>query len=198
MAMNIISKEKKEIRWLGLPTGYPKLKPMGQNQQKEEERRAMERITRKKQTLQQIILQQVALKNLMERNKTHEELKGKPAPGSTIPLPLLVVSTHQNTTVNCSVSNDRREYFFNFTDVFEIKDEGHVLQEMGMMMGLNTGEATPENLIRAKTMIPRALAPYLEEFVHSNVHAGPSGLQETAEYLDDDDGSATDDDFEMH
>jgi len=33
---------------------------------------------------------------------------------------------------------------------------------MGMMMGLNSGEATPEELIRAKTMIPRALNPYLE------------------------------------
>lgn len=56
----------------------------------------------------------------------------------------------------------RKEYCFNFDDEFAIQDEGHVLQGMGMMMGLNTGDATPEDLIRAKTMIPRALHPYLE------------------------------------
>ena len=53
MAMNIISKEKKEIRWLGLPTNS------AQECLKLEQERAkkMERIKLKTQQLQDLILQ---------------------------------------------------------------------------------------------------------------------------------------------
>jgi len=133
MAMNIISKEKKDIRWLGLPTGLPKMRPSSHSRSNKMEERSIEsRILHKKKTLQALILQQVlyscvchkrmkyvgaliennifqvAFKNLMERNKALELTRGPPAPSSAIHLPMLVVSTNQNTTVNCSVSNDRQ------------------------------------------------------------------------------------------
>lgn len=57
MAMNIISKEKKEIKWLGLPTNS-----LQEFQQLEQEKqRRLERIKQKTQQLQELVLQQVDL-----------------------------------------------------------------------------------------------------------------------------------------
>nr|XP_053635468.1 uncharacterized protein LOC128690771 [Cherax quadricarinatus] len=61
MAMNIISKEKKEIRWLGLPTNSAQ-----ECRKLEQERhKRVERIKLKTQQLQDLILQQIAFKNLV-------------------------------------------------------------------------------------------------------------------------------------
>lgn len=103
MAMNIISKEKKEIRWIGLPTTI--LEANKDNEREKKER--LERIEQKTQDLQHLILQQIAFKNLVERNKKLEEKGGRPAQTAAVQLPFLVVNTSRNTMVNCSVSNDK-------------------------------------------------------------------------------------------
>ena len=53
MAMNIISKEKKEIRWLGLPTNSAQ----ECRKLETERRKRLERIKLKTQQLQDLILQ---------------------------------------------------------------------------------------------------------------------------------------------
>lgn len=53
MAMNIISKEKKEIRWLGLPTNSVQ----ECNALEKEKQTKLERIQKKTQQLQELILQ---------------------------------------------------------------------------------------------------------------------------------------------
>merc|ERR1719293_238733 len=74
MAMNIISKEKKEIRWLALPT----------NSVQEatsldiEKSKKIERIKAKTEQLQDLILQQIAFKKLVERNKEAEKAARRP------------------------------------------------------------------------------------------------------------------------
>ncbi len=61
MAMNIISKEKKEIKWLGLPTNS-----LQEFQALEaEKQRRLERIKQKTQQLQELVLQQIAFKSLV-------------------------------------------------------------------------------------------------------------------------------------
>lgn len=61
MAMNIISKEKKEIKWLGLPTNS-----LQEFQTLEaEKQRRLERIKQKTQQLQELVLQQIAFKSLV-------------------------------------------------------------------------------------------------------------------------------------
>ena len=61
MAMNIISKEKKEIKWLGLPTNS-----LQEFQSLEaEKQRRLERIKQKTQQLQELVLQQIAFKSLV-------------------------------------------------------------------------------------------------------------------------------------
>ncbi|CAB3383939.1 Hypothetical predicted protein [Cloeon dipterum] len=103
MAMNIISKEKKEIRWLGLPTN-------SQQEcialEKDKIRRA-NAIKQKMKQLGDLILQQIAFKNLVERNRKNEASNGPPGANSSIQLPFILVHTGKDTTVDCSISSDK-------------------------------------------------------------------------------------------
>ncbi|KAJ8350840.1 hypothetical protein SKAU_G00259700 [Synaphobranchus kaupii] len=76
MAMNIISKEKKEIKWIGLPTNSAQ---ECQNLEVEKQRR-LERIKQKQSQLQELILQQIAFKNLVQRNRQAEQQANRPPP----------------------------------------------------------------------------------------------------------------------
>lgn len=103
MAMNIISKEKKEIRWIGLPTNS-----VQECQELEKENRERRRrIEAKQQQLKQLILQQVAFTSLVNRNKEAEDNGLQPTASSAIQLPFIIVNTHKKTHINCSISNDK-------------------------------------------------------------------------------------------
>uniref|UniRef100_A0A9R1SLB4 Transcription factor Dp-1, a n=2 Tax=Cyprinus carpio TaxID=7962 RepID=A0A9R1SLB4_CYPCA len=104
MAMNIISKEKKEIKWIGLPTNSAQ---ECQNLEVERQRR-LERIKQKQSQLQELILQQIAFKNLVQRNRQREQQTKRPPPAnSVIHLPFIIVNTSKKTVIDCSISNDK-------------------------------------------------------------------------------------------
>ncbi|XP_045555531.1 transcription factor Dp-1 isoform X2 [Salmo salar] len=137
MAMNIISKEKKEIRWIGLPTNSA-------------------------QECQS--LEQIAFKRLVQRNRAAEQQAGRaPPPNSVINLPFIIINTSKRTVIDCSISNDKFEYLFNFDNMFEIHDDIEVLKRMGLACGLEVGQCSPEDLKEARTLVPRALEPYVTE-----------------------------------
>ncbi|XP_030350356.1 transcription factor Dp-2 isoform X3 [Strigops habroptila] len=137
MAMNIISKEKKEIRWIGLPTNSA-------------------------QECQN--LEQIAFKNLVQRNQQNEQRnQGPPALNSTIQLPFLIVNTSKRTVIDCSISSDKFEYLFNFDNTFEIHDDSEVLKRMGMSFGLEAGKCSAEDLRTAKSLVPKALEGYITD-----------------------------------
>ena len=62
----------------------------------------------------------------MERNKDREKREGPPTPNSAIQLPFIIVNTSKKTVIDCSISNDKMEYLFNFDDTFEIHDDMEV------------------------------------------------------------------------
>lgn len=103
MAMNIISKEKKEIRWIGLPTNS--LQECIQLQK--EKQKKIESIRKKTKDLQCLIMNQISFKNLAQRNMENEKILGPPAPNSYIQLPFIVVNTNKKTVIDCSISNDK-------------------------------------------------------------------------------------------
>ncbi|XP_042174319.1 transcription factor Dp-1-like isoform X5 [Oncorhynchus tshawytscha] len=158
MAMNIISKEKKEIRWIGLPTNSAQ-----ECQSLEVERqKRLERINQKQSQLQELILQQIAFKRLVQRNRAAEQQAGRaPPPNSVINLPFIIINTSKRTVIDCSISNDKFEYLFNFDNMFEIHDDIEVLKRMGLACGLEVGQCSPEDLKEARTLVPRALEPYV-------------------------------------
>ncbi|XP_075214013.1 transcription factor Dp isoform X2 [Lycorma delicatula] len=157
MAMNIISKEKKEIRWLGLPTNSVQ---ECRNLIKEK-KQLSERIKHKTQRLHDLLLQQISFKRLVERNFEAEQVNGVPAPNSAIQLPFIIVNTSKKTVIDCSISNDKTEYLFAFNDQFEIHDDIEVLKRMGLVMGLDKGKCTDDDLEKAKAMVPKSLEKYV-------------------------------------
>lgn len=169
MAMNIISKEKKEIRWLGLPTNSAQ---ECQRLEQEKQRR-LEVIAAKRQQLYDLMLQQIAYKNLVERNKALERNRQAPAPASTIPLPFIIINTNKQTVIDCSISNDKSEYLFHFDDTFEIHDDIEVLKRMGLALGLDKGTCSPEDLERARRMVPRSLEPYVRKMAQAGAEVVP-------------------------
>ncbi|XP_064102647.1 transcription factor Dp-1-like [Macrobrachium nipponense] len=164
MAMNIISKEKKEIRWLGLPTNSAQ----ECRKLEQEKHKRVERIKLKTQQLQDLILQQIAFKNLVERNRAEERVNGSPSPNSAIQLPFIIVNTSKKTVIDCAISNDKTEYLFNFDDTFEIHDDIEVLKRMGMALGLERAQCTQSDLERAKSMVPKALEGYVVDLAEGN------------------------------
>ncbi|XP_059124371.1 transcription factor Dp-2 isoform X3 [Peromyscus eremicus] len=170
MAMNIISKEKKEIKWIGLPTNSAQ---ECQNLEIEKQRR-IERIKQKRAQLQELLLQQIAFKNLVQRNRQNEQQnQGPPALNSTIQLPFIIINTSRKTVIDCSISSDKFEYLFNFDNTFEIHDDIEVLKRMGMSFGLELGRCSLENLKIAKSLVPKALEGYI-----TDISTGPSWLNQ--------------------
>lgn len=103
MAMNIISKEKKEIKWLGLPSNSVQ----ECFQLEKEKQKRIQRIREKVKQLYELIMNQISFKNLVQRNKEMEENNGPPAPNSYIQLPFIVVHTNKKTVIDCSISHDK-------------------------------------------------------------------------------------------
>ncbi|XP_015607811.1 transcription factor Dp-1 [Cephus cinctus] len=165
MAMNIISKEKKEIRWLGLPTNsLQECLALEKDKKKK-----IEKIKAKTQHLHQLILQHISFKSLVERNRFNESFEGPPKPNSAIQLPFLIVNTGKKTVIDCSISNDKTEYLFNFNDKFEIHDDIEVLKRMGLAFGLEKGECSEEDLRKAKLMVPKSLEKYVEQLASGDL-----------------------------
>eukprot|EP00053_Salpingoeca_punica_P009351 m.83737 g.83737 ORF g.83737 m.83737 type:complete len:332 (-) comp14989_c0_seq1:592-1587(-) len=166
MAMNIISKEKKEIRWIGLPSSsIQELSAL-----EEAKAKRMESIAKKKAHLQELILQQIAFKNLVKRNARLTS-EGKADPANSIHLPFIIVNTNKQTVIDCQMAENKSEYFFDFNMPFEIHDDIEVLKRMGMAFDLENGCCTDEQLEEARSMIPQALSQYLSEMRKS----APSG-----------------------
>lgn len=176
MAMNIISKEKKEIKWIGLPSNSQQ----EYNHLIELKQKKTERIAMKTAYLQDLILQQIAFKNLLKRNETSQVAEAAaaamgaadgapPAPvalaPSAIHLPFIVVNTSKSANINCQMAGDKAEYYFDFSQPFEIHDDMEVLKRMGLAYHLESGKCDPADLEDAKALIPAALEPYLNDMV---------------------------------
>ncbi|ESO00116.1 hypothetical protein HELRODRAFT_113490 [Helobdella robusta] len=162
MAMNIISKEKKEIKWIGLPTNTDQEYQMLEQQEME----IMKRVQDKKKQLSELIIQQVAFKNLVERNRQLEEKNEAPPPNSTIQLPFILVTTSKDTVIECNISSDKSEYSFKFDRVFSIHDDIDVLKAMGMAFNLDKGHCLKEDFEKVLKMIPNALHPFVYEMAN--------------------------------
>lgn len=85
-----------------------------------------------------------------------------PPPNSTIALPFIIINASKETSIDCQISSDKRDYLFNFNNSFEIHDDIEVLKRMGLAMDIEKGEATPDKVQQAKLMLPKALQPFVE------------------------------------
>jgi hypothetical protein len=172
MAMDIIYKEKKEIRWNGLPSN---INNDVESLQREKIRRLKD-VQQKRDCLKELLLRHVCYSNLVQRNK---EQRDQPQDSSTtdgnsnrkIPVPFIVVNTSNTTVVQCEMGPDRTDVFFNFSKPFEINDDKEILKRMGMNR-ISYQEFTK--------MIPRDMLAYCQDhrlldtivFTNTNTTAG--------------------------
>jgi hypothetical protein len=143
MAMDIITKEKKNILWRGLPTNTEQ---EGARLQMDLNSRT-ERMDRKRQHLHDLVAQQVSFKQLISRNRASTDDQSL----SKIALPFIVVNTRKETVIDCEMAEDRQEIFFNFSAPFEIHDDSETLKRMHM-------QRCPAEQIGA--LLPPDIAPY--------------------------------------
>ena len=151
MAMGIISKAKKEIRWCGLPSRQESMREDARRRRD----RAAQDVRRKRRHLQDLLTQHASLLNLAKLNK-RRGLEAKQASdmmdsdvteaNATLALPFIVVATPASTTVRCEVTDDRREVFFDFSAPFSILDDGDVLRGLQLHRGLPAVQRAPPKL----------------------------------------------------
>ncbi|KAF3328198.1 transcription factor-like protein DPB [Carex littledalei] len=125
MAMDIISKDKKEIQWKGLPrTSLNDVEEL-----KTELAGLKSRIDKKSAYLQELQDQALGLENLVQRN---EQLYGSGnAPSGGVALPFILVQTRPHATVEVEISEDMQLVHFDFNSTpFELHDDSFVLKAM--------------------------------------------------------------------
>lgn len=145
MAINVISKEKKEIKWIGLPTNAAQECLYLE----EEKRKLIDLIDEKRKQVRELLIQQIAYKKLAERNKATQQTLSLNA---IIKLPFIIITTDKKTVIDCSISNDRSEYLFKLDRAFSLHDDVEVLKIMGLV-----SEQPQENQSDAKEILPKAL-----------------------------------------
>ncbi|KAL3637151.1 hypothetical protein CASFOL_019450 [Castilleja foliolosa] len=125
MAMDIISKDKKEIQWIGLPrTSLSDIEEL-----KTERVGLRSRIEKKGAYLAELEEQYTGLQNLVRRN---EHLYGSGnAPSGGVALPFILVQTRPHATVEVEISEDMQLVHFDFKSTpFELHDDNYVLKAM--------------------------------------------------------------------
>ncbi|KAF8721266.1 hypothetical protein HU200_023193 [Digitaria exilis] len=125
MAMDIISKDKKEIQWKGLPrTSISDIEEL-----KTEILGLKGRIEKKNAYLQELQDQYVGLQNLIQRNEQSYGSGNTPSGG--VALPFILVQTRPHATVEVEISEDMQLVHFDFNSTpFELHDDSYVLKEM--------------------------------------------------------------------
>ncbi|CAH8385618.1 unnamed protein product [Eruca vesicaria subsp. sativa] len=125
MAMDIISKDKKEIQWRGLPrTSLSDIEEL-----KAERLSLRNRIKKKTAYFQELEEQYVGLQNLIRRNE-HLYSSGN-APSGGVALPFILVQTRPHATVEVEISEDMQLVHFDFNSTpFELHDDNFVLKTM--------------------------------------------------------------------
>ncbi|CAO2819007.1 unnamed protein product [Amaranthus hypochondriacus] len=125
MAMDIISKDKKEIQWKGLPrTSLNDIEEL-----KTERLGLRNRIEKKAAYLRELEEQSVGYQNLIHRN---QQLYGNGnVPTGGVALPFILVQTRPNATVEVEISEDMQLVHFDFNSTpFELHDDNYVLKQM--------------------------------------------------------------------
>ncbi|EPZ37077.1 hypothetical protein ROZALSC1DRAFT_27313 [Rozella allomycis CSF55] len=147
MAMDIIEKDKnkKEIRWLGLPSDSEQAIRAYQDDIREREKR----IAAKKQNIQDLLLRKIALYNLIKRNQ-QAHTDGAANVHDRLELPFILINAPRHCQINCEMLEDRSEYYFEFDAPFAMNEDTDVLQQMGLtnVNFRDIKDIIPENLIR--------------------------------------------------
>eukprot|EP00752_Nemacystus_decipiens_P011019 g9792.t1 len=149
MAIDIISKDRKEIKWKGLPENAAQSGLSALQREKEDRERSLDM---KKGQLADLLVQQISFRNLARRNRSNAAARATAAAAaaagngvefegdedadevaaSKIFVPFIVVSSSNDTVIQCEMAENREDVFFNFSHEFQIADDNEILKRLGM------------------------------------------------------------------
>ncbi|KAG4123753.1 hypothetical protein ERO13_D11G345400v2 [Gossypium hirsutum] len=131
MAMDIITREKKEIRWKGLSTTQTK----DLEELKAAHVQLMTSISRKTAYLKDLEEQIAGLRNIIKRNqrmlKSNNNNNNNTAPKEGFTLPFILVQTSPHATVEIEISEDMQLVHLDFNSTpFSLHDDAYILNLM--------------------------------------------------------------------
>ena len=129
MALDVISKEKKDITWRGLPDSHDQQV----EQLKLQEQQSNARIEKKRGYLKELVEQYDALTALLKRNMNNPSplLTNGQQNTNSVALPFLLVQTRNDAQVEVEMSDDMQTVSIDFdTTPFEVHDYFYVLKNM--------------------------------------------------------------------
>lgn len=151
MAMDIISKDKKDIFWQGLPEYKSGDLEM---LQREKDNRA-EEVAKKREILMSLLKQQILFRNLVKRNREREKTsncKRSKSNGGKVSLPFCVVSSSTDSEIEFETG--QRDVALHFLGHFHVKEDKEIISNMGF------DKTTQDEL---KLMLPKDLLAYCKE-----------------------------------
>lgn len=133
MAVEIISKDKKEIHWRGIPS----IDVEDIELLKAEHMQLKERMEKKEAHLRELEEQVVGIRNLIERNESFFRSTGN-VPANGVALPFILVQTRPHAIVEVEISEDMQLVHFDFNSTpFELHDDAFVLKAMRLGLAKN-------------------------------------------------------------
>mmetsp|Transcript_2999 Transcript_2999/g.9184 ORF Transcript_2999/g.9184 Transcript_2999/m.9184 type:complete len:279 (+) Transcript_2999:222-1058(+) len=148
MAMDIIEKSKKEIRWRGLPFSTNK----DEAALKEAEQRTAVKETEleeKRARITELRAQKLALERLTKRNAASHADNS-----SRVYLPFIVVRTNSTTEIDLEVEEGREAVCFTFNDNFAVEDEQTIMRRLGFF---DDDLCPPDDLSQLNNVLQSAL-----------------------------------------
>ena len=135
MAMGIIVRDKKEIRWIGLPNAREELESLAEDREQREKRVLAKREQLKELELQKKLYRNLAARNILLEQHLSEDPENPIQAGGVaekITLPFLIIHTKAGTDIACEMTDDRTQYTFNFSKPFEIHQEIQIIKDLGL------------------------------------------------------------------
>lgn len=126
MAMDIISKHRKEIRWRGLPSAAAH-----EREQLQRERAQLQKRVRwKQQHLKESLTQLLCIQQLADENTRSAASAVSLSADTKIQVPFIVISTAADTIVQCEMTEDRQDVYFELNGPFEINDDTETMKRL--------------------------------------------------------------------
>lgn len=125
MAMDIISKEKKDISWRGLPSSAD----ADAEALKAATLRARAKCDKKASHLDELVDQHEALRALLARNAEARSRGAAARPEERIELPFILVQTQSGSEVAVEMTRDQTLVHIDFSAPFAVRDDAWVLSQ---------------------------------------------------------------------
>eukprot|EP01105_Mastigella_eilhardi_P024971 TRINITY_DN663_c0_g1_i6.p1 TRINITY_DN663_c0_g1~~TRINITY_DN663_c0_g1_i6.p1 ORF type:complete len:272 (-),score=89.41 TRINITY_DN663_c0_g1_i6:64-879(-) len=121
-ATNVISKQNKQIHWLGIQSDQ-------ELRLQEEKKQSQERLRIKREYLEQLRTRHELYTQLVAKNRKRQQ---PPLQGAQIHTPFIIINTGHDTKIKCQVNDVKTEYSITLDQNFELHSDLEVLQCMDL------------------------------------------------------------------